>query len=186
MGSISAHTQICLLGFNSFLFHFPLLFPSLSSSCLSLSFSFSFSFSLSLSLSKTLAYHSSLSPSTHPEASGGNLTTTLPISAPGSSTNFPTSACFVFCPCNHKNKHSIIIMKDLHSPSLLLTQTTPTRSTRPSGFISRTLKWEGLGRRLDCCTCTCIGRKVSILGGNVIFPPPLNHNPINTKMHTRL
>ena len=32
----------------------------------------------------------------YPEASGGNRTTTLPISAPGSSTNFPMSACFVF------------------------------------------------------------------------------------------
>ena len=30
----------------------------------------------------------------YPEASGGNLVTTFPISAPGSSTNFPTSACF--------------------------------------------------------------------------------------------
>ena len=30
----------------------------------------------------------------YPEASGGNLTTTFPLSAPGSSTNLPTSACF--------------------------------------------------------------------------------------------
>lgn len=30
---------------------------------------------------------------TDPEASGGNLVTTLPIEAPGSSTNLPTSAC---------------------------------------------------------------------------------------------
>lgn len=29
---------------------------------------------------------------TYPEASGGNLTTTFPISAPGSSTNFPSLA----------------------------------------------------------------------------------------------
>lgn len=77
------------------------------------------SLSLSLSLS-TLTPPPP--PPTHPEASGGNLTTTLPISAPGSSTNLPTSACFAFGPCRYTYCHdgftqSLHLMEPDHSHS---------------------------------------------------------------------
>lgn len=58
---------------------------------------------------------------THPEASGGNLVTTLPIVAPGSSTNLPTSACLAFGWHRYDNK-KIQIHKLCHTKFVLTKQ----------------------------------------------------------------